>query len=544
MDDNLEPNGSSRDELLQSLLKEYEIVSTQLGKTDERTIQFVGISITLLTSWSVFFIGQGNNFPIALAWLGPPLFLLVFAYLISIYYFHFNNIWIMRTLSIRINMMLTEPAHITSEPGLPSSVFFSTRNGNTKAQAFYALLVGGLVSLFFIIFYMSFRMIYSGDHLAGVLFVTLYGSITILELYSVSGLLFDLPNTYRSFLILLQKIGRIPRGIESKKLYADHPGFLGLLWIILPRPADVLAKGHMFWLGFITALVTMGLTGDRLHILNLLFRRQSDWKRILDVPFWAVFSLGILAFILEEILLQQAKLLWDDVRDVERDKVLLQNRARAVARGQMTISAAIKNLSLRWILANIFAFGVGGWPLLLTFLAITLHQMLYVLWAKPKARQYPLVLLVVLSFNVALRFISGAVVIAGSEWITAPVVLIVTMLFFYTFGGMAALWKIEAEYQEKTGKTVAIRPQSIYYLHAGYKWQHTGLLGAILFSAFLVVIQTQALSCQNSVVSHWYASCGIASGDLIYAKYDLFSAMVNIILFVSIGTIISFLIMQ
>jgi len=532
---------NTNNHLLSSLLKEYEIISSRLDKTDERTIQFVGISVTLLTSWSVYAASQGGNFSIALAWLGPLLFLLVFAYLISIYYFHFNTLWISRILSLRINMILPEPAHITNAPGFPSAVFFSSRKGNIKTLTFYILIIGGLISLFVLVSYLSFRAIYSSNHLSGTLFIALYGSIALLELYAVSGLFIDLPNSYDVFASAIQETGRIPRDFTSHPLYTPQSNLSKFVWLMFPRPADVMAKGHIFWIGFIMAFFVKGLTSDRLPLLNLLFSQRGEWNTILDVPMWVVLAFGILIFVVEEILLQQAKLLWDDVRDVKRDKLLLQNRARAIASGKVNIKEAIAHLSIRWTLAMILSAILGGATLFLSFLAITIHQTLYVLWAKPKASKYPLLSLTILSFNVPLRFVAGAIAVSGCAWTSAPLLLTVALLFFYTFGGMAALWKMEAEYQEKTGKPVAIRPQSAYFLHKGYKWQHIGLLGAITLSLTLILLQKTALTCpHNALLTMWYATCSIRPGSLIYVNYEPYSAVAIIIVGILVNMAVCF----
>lgn len=540
MDVNLEPPSTNKDHLFTSLLKEYEIILSRVDKNDERTIQFVGVVVTLLTLWSAYATSQGSNLSLALAWLGPLLFLLVFAYLISIYYFHFNNLWIARILSLRINMILPEPAHITNAPNFPSALFFSSRKGSIKAKTFYSLIIGGLISLFVLVSYLSFRVIYLNHHLAGTLFVTLYGSIALLELYTISGLFVDLPNIYDEFLSQIQETGKIPRNFAFH-LHRSQSSFSRLVWSILPRPADLIAKGHAFWIGFIMAFFVAGLTSDRLPLLNLLFSKQDEWNTTLDVPIWAILVFGILIFVIEEIFLQQAKLLWDDVRDIERDKLLLQNRARAIASGNISTKEAIFNLSIRWTLAMILSVVIGGMALFISFLAITMHQALYVLWAKPKAQNYPLLPLITVSFNVALRFIAGAIAVLGDKFGLAPLLLTVAMLFFYSFGGMAALWKMEAEYQEKTGKSVAIRPQSIYYLHKGYKWQHTGLLGSITLSAILIFSQTMVTTCRNNAFfSTWYANCGY-SRNLIYVSYNLYSGAAIIVLLILVNLSVCFL---
>src|SRR5207245_2957002 len=127
----------------------------------------------------------------------------------------------------------------------------------------------------------------------------------------------------------------------------------------------VVVKGPFFIYGFIAALIITGLSGWHLHLLNTLFGEASTtWKSIAAVPIWAIVALCTIYFIVEEILLQQAKLIWDDIRDRKRDKNLLRNYRRAIASDQISIPSAKLQLALRLPVALILGYILGGFALL------------------------------------------------------------------------------------------------------------------------------------------------------------------------------------
>ena len=95
--------------------------------------------------------------------------------------------------------------------------------------------------------------------------------------------------------------------------------------LIMPRANDVVRKGFYFVYGICTAFVIYGLQIRQLQQINFLFRNSTDWT-LSNVPVWAVCALGLIYFIVEEILLQQAKLIWDDIRHIDTDKEVEKNK--------------------------------------------------------------------------------------------------------------------------------------------------------------------------------------------------------------------------
>ncbi len=287
---------------------------------------------------------------------------------------------------------------------------------------------------------------------------------------------------------------------------------------VAPRPLDFIAKGPKFWYGFLVGLVALGPGPGRVALSNELFAGGGPaWAAAAPVPLWTIGWLGLLFFIVEELLLQQAKLLWDDVRDHERDRGIPWYGDRGVASGLLSLRGAVFNLILRVLAAFVLAFVLGGPGLVVLFAVILLHQGLYAYWGKPRAAEHPLLLLAILSFSWPLRVLAGVIAIAGNRWPVAPVILVLLIFYFYSFAVMAAQWKMEAEHGRKAGATVLNRLQHGYYLKNGRFWQRYGFLCATVLALALIVVEGAARVCSGSdLVLNWYGSCG---GNGVIVRY-------------------------
>lgn len=284
---------------------------------------------------------------------------------------------------------------------------------------------------------------------------------------------------------------------------------------VAPRPLDFMAKGPKFWYGFLVGLVVVGLAPERVALSNWLFGGGREaWAAGERVPLWAVLLLGLLFFMAEELLLQQAKLLWDDVRDYERDRGISWYRDRALAGGFLSLRGAVFNLVLRICAAFVLALVLGGSALLILFIGILLHQALYAVWAKPRAAEHPLLLLVILSLSWPLRVLAGVIAVAGGRWLVTPVILVLLVFYFYSFAVMAAQWKMESEHGRKGG-AVLERLQHGYFLDKGLFWQRYGFSCAIGITLVLIVAEGAVRVCSSAgLVWRWYGVCG-GSGDMV-----------------------------
>ncbi|GHP00899.1 hypothetical protein KSF_109460 [Reticulibacter mediterranei] len=249
-------------------------------------------------------------------------------------------------------------------------------------------------------------------------------------------------------------------------------------WAI-PRPVDVLAKAWFFLYGLAATLVFGQPSENQTMLGNGLFHPSPAWQGN-EIPIWAIVTCLFIYFILEELLVQQAKLIWDDIRDRDRDQKLLHNRERAIAKGIISVRQARWNMLARLVLAALFIVWQRRVDLLVVFSVIFLHQAVY-LWAKPRGATHPLGLLFWLSFNNSLRFFAGTVAIGGFQAFL-PLILMFVTCYFCSVGGLAAQWKMEAQ---DVGQN--IRPQSAYFAVRGEFWQQVGLLDAILVAGLLVL---------------------------------------------------------
>jgi 4-hydroxybenzoate polyprenyltransferase len=298
---------------------------------------------------------------------------------------------------------------------------------------------------------------------------------------------------------------------------------------VLPRPADVLAKMWFFAYGMLAALVIGGeLPGDQVSLINVLFRPSTSWQSN-DVPIWAIAALLLVYLILEELLVQQAKLIWDDIRDRERDRKLLHNKERAIARGDLSLQHAIWNMIVRLGVVALFVVWQGRGDLLLVFGLILLHQAVYLFWAKPRGSRHPLRMLLWLSFNNSLRFLAGIVAITGFQALL-PFILMFIVFYFCSVGGLAAQWKMEAEYAGKD-----IRPQSKYFFMKGEFWQHVGLVNAVLVTCFLFFVHPLSLCHTWFALLHMTDTLHCSHGYLNLEALGIVVPLVLIGLFMVVG---------
>jgi hypothetical protein len=523
----------TEDSRLQILLKDYELQVNRLNGFENQLIQFMSIIFGILAVVATYFLSQQATIPVELAWIAPIFSILLVTFLLFTLYEHIGNMWNARFLARRINKIFNEKVLINFDPEIPSAWLLSTKRGNLKTRLMYSLLFSGCVLIFVFMSFVSFRIVYErASHLIGSLFVLFYAVLVIALLISVSGFLWDLPNAYRDFFNQFPNAEALPADFKFKPSISATGS--NAFITIIPRVPDFITKSVFFIFGFVTALVVVGLQ-QHLVVVSSLFSTAAmkvngstiatSWKNISDVPIWAIWAFGALCFCVEEILLQQAKLMWDDIRDVEYDRAWFPNNTRPIASGRISVSSATWQMLVRWMLAFGFGYLLGGVPLLLVFLIISLHQVIYTLWAKPESRKKPhnhrrhIVLLLVLSFNFPLRFLAGVIAVVGPQWLLPPFILLFVSFYLCAVGVLALQWKLEAQHQQDLHQNVAVRPQSEFYLQRGEHWQHVGLVGAILITSLLVLIHFISKSCNTglSLLQQWYGSCNPNNGIMTYA---------------------------
>jgi 4-hydroxybenzoate polyprenyltransferase len=531
-------NQGPEEKRLEALLKEYELSRTRTEGSQNRLVQLFSLAFLVLAAMATYLLNS-NSPPVAIVWVAPFVGTLFCAYFLLVIYYAMASVFNTRILTERINRILGEADLITFEPDMPEALFFSAKRGNLKIKLIYFMLFGCGGFLVLLLAGISLSLIYPSNHLGGTMFVSIYAPLLALFLFAGTGILVDLPNIYRAFLTSEKVAGHIQQPGDFLKI-APRRFTLQRGWAwLMPRPKDFILKEVFVLYGFMMAWLSIGVQPEQLPVLNFLFREGTDWRMVSQVPGWAVVGLGIIYVLVAGVLLQQAKLLWDDIRDINRDKHLLQNKRRAIASGFITPKAAIWHVIVRVGLSFLFGYLLGGWPLLVLFLAIFLVQAMYELWGKPQGKKHPLVLVFLISFSTPLRFLVGAMAVVGSRWTWAPLIFALVLCYFWQFGRIAAFWHLEAKHYKDTKPP--IRLQSPYYLHRGEHWQHIGLLAAILAATFLVAVQSVPWSCQVSVpvFEGLYKSCPAVSGSASYIEFGFLKALVLVGLLITLTTLIS-----
>ena len=172
-------------ELLQVLLKEYELTLNRIDSIDNRLFQVMAAIVTILAVIIGYMIIQGPDFNkvglalltswLAGAWLAP--FFCLLAYTILIFQAHLQLAAVLnaRILSLRINNIVGEAALLYAEPKTIAGRFFSTRSGSTRIIVLYVILYGGLLLFYPVLISLACAIIYQyQSHFAATLFVTLY----------------------------------------------------------------------------------------------------------------------------------------------------------------------------------------------------------------------------------------------------------------------------------------------------------------------------------------------------------------------------------
>ncbi|MFN8529731.1 MAG: hypothetical protein U0670_14080 [Anaerolineae bacterium] len=193
-----------------------------------------------------------------------------------------------------------------------------------------------------------------------------------------------------------------------------HRQRLRQFWaFLLPRPLGLQHKGIFFWCGFVIAYpwAAEAFPADPNSLMNALLR-------------------GIVYFFVLEILVQQAKFLWNDVRDRSTDRDAAINQQRVQYSTMISVRTASLHILVRWT-AGLVIGALLSPSFLLALILITLHQILYELVFKPSAQAHPVIYFAFLCFNLPLRVICGFLCFFDFAAVLSLPVLMITLLVFY-----------------------------------------------------------------------------------------------------------------
>lgn len=464
------------------LYDEYKHRIESIERRENTLIQILSVGTGLIGGATLALaMGTINNYLLTIAWMIPLVFLIFYSITIFLLANQVNDIQSAKILAHQIGNLLKQPPILLlkSMPNTPSSLFFSTSKGNIKIRLL--VLITSLINIVFFlaIMYLCWSVIYDYSHLAGSLFLLVYCSLTLIFIYIYTAVFFDLPELYLSFEKQIKESGQysIVNNTSAK--------FNSLFWVLLPRPFDFLAKSPNFILGFILALGMVSIDPEQISLISSWFgSSSSQFTNLSNLPQFYIYLLGVVYLIFTELFLQQGKLLWDDIRDKERDKQLPLNQYRAISKNEISDSFAIMQMVIRWLLPFIFALLLHQWSLLGVYCFISIHQIVYTL-SKSKANKHPILILSLLAFNAPLRFFAGTLVITFSPWEYYYLFTTILVFYFCSFGVMSAIWRIEADYQYSSGVAFS-RPQGEYFLYNGFYWQRIGFISGLLSLFFIL----------------------------------------------------------
>lgn len=514
------------DERLQLLIREYELLNARQDQLDARYWSIIGGGLGIASVIAGYVLANTRSIEIGV--LAPLFFVVYFSALIYLLYMSLKTMWTLRVLSIHINNLLGKLSLIQYEPGLPESRFYSFRHGSPKYRLLYLIIPGAAVALFVAVLSNSATTIHGENHLYATLVVATYALIAVLLITAFSGALVDLAKVYRNYLELMEREEyrgnqHLPGAEAFRRQLDSRRGGGSTFGWLLPRPVDLVVKLPAFWIGFTAALLTVGVSNDQLARVNFLFfPGKGEWSGTDEVPLPAILAMGLVYFLVSDVVLQQAKLLWNDVRDMKRDQnepVFAEHYSnRGVQGGGIGRGAGAASATARWILALPLGWLLGGWTLFILFVLISLHQIVYEFVAKPKAGKWSIFIIIWLSLTLPLKFLTGALAVVGPELALLfrdhfEIFMLLALGFFHSVGQMAIIWRLEAEdhhlkhrlpYDPQTMDTSTRnkylwdlggkaewpygdkpRRQSGYYARRGWVWQNIGVWGAFVIAGAL-----------------------------------------------------------
>jgi hypothetical protein len=462
------------------LISQYEASLKQGSNLAARLPLAAAAGFLFLTLAAIFLFYFLPVLPLTVLWAVPILFPIVFGALIL--------------LAAQQAEAAGRAQHLVQAAGagdLPAAPAPWRLNGTLRLLAAvpFAIFAG----LYLVVLYYCWRAIYPFSHLMGAGFGLFYLALAVLELVALSSLWRGLP----------------------AHLAAPAPARpLQTLWRwILPFPCSPF-DGRIFWVGFLAPVLLGGLNDSRLAILNVLFRDRQDWWDTPGVPLLAVVALGLLLFLIFEVLLQQAAAIWSARRT-----------ARAGEAGGVPF--AVPQIVLRWGMALALAYAIDRRGLLTLLLIATVYHLVNILLVQrgvvAGGGRLPLLKLLVDALGLPLRFAAGVMVWGNPSWDFAAYAFMGVLVYFLALGLTADRWRKEAgalQEQDPSYKN--------YFLERGAYWRKVGLWAAFLSGVLLLVMQNLSESCAirpGSTFASFYAACPYHTTTLIYTRLDKFSSL-------------------
>ena len=440
---------------------------------------------------------QRAALPPTLSWGAPLIFLVIFAAWIGIAAQQVAAAWQGHILAAQARKLAGETLPLETPRDL-----LNAWQASWKLRLLVATPGILAAALYVVVLLLGAWPIYQLNHTQAVAYWVVFLLLSAVELAALVGTVRDLPRYYASLFQAVRRAEGMGSSLDGLPTLA-RPGILEGLrplgrWLV-PLPGALLGEGWSFWAGFVSVpLLGMGLLANRVDVLNTLLRPESDWLLPGKVPAAAIIALGLVWFFFAGLMLQQAGALWDALRQGERP-----------------LPRPWVQIGVRWVLALLPAWWLGGAPLLTLFLVYSLYKIICLLLVTQRGDRMPVLVLLVQAGGLPILFLAGALVWGVPDWAMALYQALAVTFYFLALASGAASWQSRA--QRRLEESKALLPGDSYFiLHATF-WHQAGLLAGLLTTFTLFVFEALAERCAFAATSFLgtsFATCKVGGGIL------------------------------
>lgn len=474
------------------LAEEIESIYSQMNQTMAIAASALGVVIGVVTSSKL-----ANP---VLLWAAPAVILIIYGFVLVL-----SSRWSAHFFQIRIicdklvELTGESPIVLYNHEESVVSRFHSLKSGNPKYRAMVNMLFVMLVVFFLYLLVYSFQIIYSTNHLSGFLFIVVYIIITSIYIMGFSSILYDLPDLFSK---VMDQVKSDPTKLP--KIRSLVKSGINPAQILIPRPFDFITKTWLFVIGMTAMLWENG------PVFNPKIWKLFITQSTTSPPLWTAIAFAFCWYGIQEGIVQQAKYIWNDIRDRRVDQYFDVKRRRAIASGVISLRGAIVQLFVRW-LGGLLLGALLDYRLFWLLLTISIVHILYELWAKPNGATRPVPALILVALGSPLRVLGGALSVSDG-YLNLRGILLITTFFFFGIGCIANFWKIEAEHRKTQKSSISPRPQSEYFHKKGLLWQHFGFSGTFVCAMILSI---------DSLLCFRYHLCLNSALGLLFKQFHL-----------------------
>lgn len=467
---------------LSTIEKEIERVDKRITESVSNFIQLIVVSITVVSillgylNWIPSSASTSTTLstqlPIGFLLFIPLPIQILFMLILRAAYQWQEQLYIIRSLYQEIKNFseyTDMPLYLDRESF--TSRFMSMRSGHITARAVWYGIFILPISLYAIMLGYTFIEIYSQNHFLGVLYWCIYGFTSLWLLLGLIGLVYSFPNysnQYREERAEIQGADALNRLVKSSKIRFGK--------IILPRQRSLMGKGFFY---FSTGVLISSLYGyliPRPDLHRAMFSPYTSSSLYLGAAAYITFW-----FFIQEILIQQAKYLWNDIRDRKYDSSLPANDDRIGTKSNYKLLKY--HFLIRLLLGFVLAYILSEQLFLLSLFIICL-QVIYEFFGKTVSNRYPVITLFIVAPGSAIRLLSGFLA-AGWLLSNPNLILYFSLVFIIGIIYVIGYWKAEAEFLQDENKEFH-RGQSAYFLKRGDSWISSAILAGFLIYVILL----------------------------------------------------------